>query len=285
MSSNHPGTRYQLSVQEKAGIENLTRLNLNTEVGWPDLENDTFWNLAISGHAPASKNGLPLNIAATDDDHRRISIAEFMGYVEQVRKLPRLKQVNIHPPPRQWLDETQTAVRQSDYGLMIDGFRQIADAAATLGIEIVLENMIVDWARIGDETQAEQADWGDSNVYFGVAPEEWIQICEDVGRANFALCLDTSHACTYAHTIADPGRRAETAMAFVNRPDLIRHVHWNDNYLYDSRGRVDSHALLGKGTMPIELHRAVKGLDATLLIEHFYAIEDLEEELAYIARL
>ena len=285
MAGNDAGTKYQLSVPEKAGVENLIRLNLTTEVGTPDIENNTLSDLAISGHAPGSTGGRPLNIAATDEEFRRISIAELIGYVDLTRKLPRLKQVNIHPPPRQWLDESETVVRQSEYGLMIDGFRQIADDAARWGIEIVLENMIVHWARIADDTPAEQADWEDSDVHFGVDPEEWIQICEDVGRENFALCLDTSHACTYAHTIADQGRRAEVAMAYVARPDLIRHVHWNDNYLYDSRGRVDSHALLGKGTMPIELHRAVKGLDATLLIEHFYSIEELEEELEYIAGL
>ena len=285
MAGNDAGTKYQLSVPEKAGIENVKRLGLTVETGWPDLEEDTFWDLAISGHAPASTGGRPLNIAATDDEFRQISIAEFRRYVEQVRKLPRLKQVNIHPPPKQWLDETETAVRQSDYGLMIDGFRQIAAHAARWGIEVVLENSTVDWTRIADDTPVEQIDWGDSNLDFSVAPEEWIQICDDVGRENFALCLDTSHVCTHAHTIADPERRAATAMAYVARPDLISHVHWNDNYLYDSRGRADSHALLGKGTMPIELHRAVKGLDATLLIEHFYTIEELEEELEFIARL
>ena len=274
-----------MSAPEKAGADNLKRLNLTTEVGWPDLQTNTFWDLAISGHAPASKGGRPLNIAATDDKFRKISIDEFLGYVDLVRKLPRLKQVNMHPPPRQWLDESEVAVRQSEYGLMIDGFRQIAAAAATWGIEIVLENSTVDWAHIRDDISAEHADWGSVNVDFGVAPEEWIQICEDVSRENFALCLDTSHACTHAHTISVMERRAEIVMAYVSKPDLIRHVHWNDNFLYDSRGRADSHALLGKGTMPVDLHKVVKGLDATLLIEHFYTVEDLEEELEYIAQL
>ena len=74
-------------------------------------------------------------------------------------------------------------------------------------------------------------------------------------------------------------------MGFLARPDLIRHVHWNDNYLHDPRGRVDSHALIGKGSLPKEMHRAIKTLDAMLHIEHFYTIEGLEEELEYIAQL
>ena len=131
----------------------------------------------------------------------------------------------------------------------------------------------------------DQVDWTDANVWFGVSPEEWVQICEDVDRMNVGLCLDSSHACTYAHTVADPERRAETLMAFVGRPELVRHVHWSGSWLYDSRGRADRHGLIGKGTLPVEFHRAIKGLDATLLIENFYTIEDLEEELEYIARL
>jgi hypothetical protein len=74
-------------------------------------------------------------------------------------------------------------------------------------------------------------------------------------------------------------------MGFLAKPHLIRHVHWSDNYLYDTRGRNDSHASVGQGSLPIEMHRAIKGLDATLLLEHFYSIEELEEELEYIDRL
>jgi hypothetical protein len=56
---------------------------------------------------------------------------------------------------------------------------------------------------------------------------------------------------------------------------------------YDAFGTVgnDSHANVGQGSLPIEMHRAIKGLDATLLLEHFYSIEELEEELEYIDRL
>jgi hypothetical protein len=42
---------------------------------------------------------------------------------------------------------------------------------------------------------------------------------------------------------------------------------------------------IGKGTLPFEFHRKIKRLDATLLLEHFYTIEELEEELVYIDRL
>ena len=238
MASNDAGTRYQLSAVEGTGVENLRRLGLTTELGLADSEKmAAFRDLAISGHAPQEKGGVPLNIASTDHVIRQMSIVEFLGYVDLIRKLPRLKKMNMHPPHRQWVDEGQTSGQQGDYGLMIDGIRQIARAAARWGIEIVLENNEVDWSRIADHVPADQADWTDSNVSFGTAPEEWVQICVDVGRPNVALCLDTRHACSYAHTIADPERRTEAVVAFVARPELVRHVHWKESYLYDTRGR------------------------------------------------
>ena len=270
-----------------AGIENLRRLDLTTEakIYFGTDEIRPFSDLTISGHAPLLRDGMRLNYAATDGDFRQMSIDEFLAYVDMARQFPRLKQINIHFSPKQWLDETQLAGRYGDYDRHIDGIRQIADYAARWGIEIVLENNNAYFDGIADEVPADQIDWSDRNQAFGASPEEWVQVCEDVGRPNVALCLDSSHACTYAHTFADPERREAAVMAFLAKPDLIKHVHWNDNYLYDARGRTDSHALLGKGSLPVELHRAIKGLDVTLLLEHFYTIEDLEEELEYIARL
>mgnify|MGYP003770411819 FL=1 len=117
---------------------------------------------------------------------------------------------------------------------------------------------------------------------FGASPEEWVGICVDIDRPNVGLCLDSSHLATYSHTVADDEQRKKTAMSFFDKPELIRHVHWNDNFLYDARGRIDQHAILGKGTLPVSIHRSIKNLDATLHLEHFYTIEDLEEELDYI---
>ena len=191
----------------------------------------------------------------------------------------------MHPGLRQWLNEEQTEGRRGDYDLMIEGIRQIAAHAARFGLEIVLENDNPSWAGVPDETAAADVDWLQRNISFGSSPEEWIQICEDTDRDNVGLCLDSSHACAYAHTFDDPEERRDVVMRFVAKPLLIRHVHWSDNYLYDPRGRNDSHAVLGRGSLPIEMHRAIRGLDATLLLEHFYTVEELEGELEFIANL
>ena len=276
--------KYTLSAQTKAGIDNLKRLNLTTELGM-NLGIDElrpFSGLAVSGHAPTSKDGLRLNYAAMDDDFRQKSISEILSFIEMVRQFPRLETVIMHSVPKQWLDENQVEVQYGDYNRMIDGIRQIADCAEKWGTKIALENSNAYFTGISDDVPADQIDWSGRNQDFGASSEEWIQICEDVARPNVALCLDSSHTCTYAHTFADSDQRMKVVMGYLAKPELIKHVHWNDNYLYDVRGRVDSHAILGKGSLPIEMHQVIKGLDATIIIEHFYTIQELEEELEYI---
>ena len=279
--------KHPLGAPMKAGIDNLKRLGLNTESSAnADLEEARqFSDVIVSTHAPWTVDGMRLNYAATDEAFRRRSLDIILRHIDDSRTYPNLKQVNIHPPPKQWLDDEQTEGREGDYNLMIDAMRQVADYAAGVGVEIVVENLIFYYTDIPEDTSPDQIDWSSRNLAFGAEPQEWLQICEDVDRPNLALCLDSSHACTYAHTIADPDRRAAAVMEFVSRPELIKHVHWNDNYLYDIRGRDDSHAVLGKGSMPTDLHRAIKGLNATLFLEHFYSIEELEEELDFIDRL
>ena len=247
-----------------------------------DLED--YAGVLTSAHAPASNGDMRLNVAATDAEFRRMSIDRILAFVDTARRYPNVRQVNIHFAPKRWVDDAQTAGQEGDYDLLIDAAREIAEFSAKHGIEIVMENNNAYWAELGDDVRAEDVDWSDRNGYFGQAPEEWAQTCEDVDRPNVGLCLDSSHTCTYAHTFPEEQREGRI-MAFLAKPHLIRHVHWNDNFLYDMRGRTDSHAMVGKGTLPEELHRGIKYLDATLHLEHFYSVEGLEEELAYIDSL
>lgn len=269
-----------------AGIDNLNRLRLKTECSLSDdIESSSaFSQVLISAHAPVKLGDQRLNYASTDEEFRRQSIENVKRFVDQARRYPRVRKVNLHFPPKRWNDGVQTHGQIGDYGLMVDAIREIAGFAERYGIEVVLENNNVYWDDVPEDLCLDRVDWGEQNFHFGASPEEWVQVCEEVDCSNVGLCLDSSHTVTYAHMFPED-RREDRVMAFVARPDLIRHVHWNDNYLYDLRGRVDSHALLGKGTLPVALHRCIKGLDATLLLEHFYSTEDLEEELQFIKSL
>ena len=275
--------KHQLGVTSGAGLETLRRFGLNTEASMAD-DIDYMGELAevlVSAHAPAVVDGVRLNIAATDAEFRKTSIQVIVDYVEKAARYPGVRQINMHFAPKRWYDPAQTAGQEGTYDLMIDGIRQVGAFCEGHDLELVLENNNSYWSDDIKDTPFEHVDWSGRNEYFGMAPEEWQQVAVDVDRANVGLCLDSSHVVTYSHRFPED-RREERVLAFLSRPELIRHVHWNDNYLYDARGRDDSHAALDKGTLPTEMHRRIKYLDATLLLEHFYDVEVLEEELAFI---
>lgn len=292
MTAEQAGFRHPLVATVDA-FDHIERLGLNGNAG-TTLTNEVeamnaFSQVLVSGHAPSSLqvgSKIRGNIASADDEFRDMSIRTILDYVDVARRYPRLKLVNMHFAPKRWIDETQNQCQTGAYDRLIDGIRQIAAFAERSGIQIVLENNCAyfELNGIADDVPAEKVDWADKNEYFGVSPEEWTQVCEDVDRPNVGLCLDTSHACTYAHTFPED-RRKERMLAFLAKPHLIRHVHWSDNYLYDTRGRNDSHVSVGKGSLPTELHRGIKRLDAVILLEHFYTIEELEQELEYVTAL
>ena len=281
MSTKHP-----LSAPTDVGIIDLTRLNLKAELHAttdPSIPNELS-PILISAHAPYVKNGLRLNYAAKDTEHRVNAISLLKDYISKLEMHPTIKQVNLHPPQKQWFDETQTSGREGDYELMIQAIQEIGKFANQFSLEIVIENMNASFTR-AEDLDEEKIDWSKMNISFGDSPEEWINICEDVNLENVFLCLDSSHTCTYAHKFKDDVKRKERVMAFLKRPELIRHVHWSDNYLYDNRGRKDSHLSVGRGTLPKIMHEQIKRLDATILLEHFHGIAELEEELKYIDQL
>ena len=281
------GIKHPLSAPVRSGLETLESLGLLAESSMRDEIRllDDYADVLISAHAPATApDGSRLNIAATDNDFREMSIGIITKFIDEACRYPNLKQVNVHFAPRQWIDETQTAGQEGDYDHLIDGVRRIAAHADRQDIEVVMENGILHWKDVDESVEPETRDMTTRNRYFGSAPEQWIEVCEDVDRDNVGLCLDSSHACTYAQTFPD-SQREERVLAFLKRPELIRHVHWSDNYLYDKRGRNDSHLSVGKGTLPREMHRRIKRLDATILLEHFYTVQELKEELEYIDSL
>ena len=292
MTAEQTGFRHPLVATVEA-FDHIERLGLNGNAG-STLTNEVeamnaFSQVLVSGHAPSSLqvgSKIRGNIASTDDEFRDMSIRTILDYVDVARRYPHLKLVNMHFAPKRWIDETQNQCQTGTYDRLIDGIRQIAAFAERRGIQIVLENNCAyfELNGIADDVPAEKVDWAGKNEYYGVSPEEWTQVCEDVDRPNVGLCLDTSHACTYAHTFPED-RRRERMLAFLAKPHLIRHVHWSDNYLYDTRGRNDSHVSVGKGSLPTELHRGIKRLDAVILLEHFYTIDELEQELEYVTAL
>jgi len=283
-----PRLKYPLAVPVKAGLKTINLFELRAETSLRDNVNDfrEYADVLYSAHAPTTIGEERLNIAATDRDFRNECISVFKDYIDRCAMFPNIGQINMHFGLKNWVSETQPRGQKGDYETHIESIRTLSDYARTSGIEIVLENLNCYWAlnNISDDTDFAQVNWNNSNEAFGMNPEEWIQMCLDVDRDNVQLCLDTSHVSTYGHRFPEEEREGKIE-AFLNRPDLITHVHWSDNYLYDVRGRNDSHLSVGKGSIPTDFHRRVKALEATILLEHFYTKEELHEELEYIERL
>ena len=278
--------RPPLSAMMHHPVEEIERLGLKVEGSQTaDLDQmRPYESVLLTAHGPYTDTGLRLNPAATDREFREHSIRVIEAYIDMTAAFPNLTQINIHFGHIRRLEEDQTRGREGDYGLQVEAFRRIADFAAARGKEIVLENSGATWSAVPADTPYDRVDWSRQSASFGIDPQEWVRVCEDVDRPNVGLCLDTSHACTHAHRFPEE-QRPDVLFSFLERPDLIRHVHWSDNYLYDVRGRTDSHEILGRGTEPVEFHRAVKGLDAIILLETKCTVEELEEQLAFIDTL
>ena len=282
-------TKYKLSSPVATGLETLLRLDLNAETSLRDDVKDfvDFADVLTSAHAPTSVNGNRMNIAATDRDFRDISMSVLFDYIDRCAEFPNIRHLNVHYAHKRWVSDEQTQGQIGDYEIHISSIRELGDYSAKHDIQIVLENQNSQWKdnSISVETPFSEIDWDNQNrEAFGMAPEEWIQMCIDANHENVKLCLDSSHICTYSHRFPE-SERENKVFKFLSRPELIDHVHWSDNYLYDNRGRSDSHLPVGKGSLPVDLHRSIKELDATLLLEHFYTIEDLEQELDWINSL
>ncbi|MFL2746696.1 MAG: TIM barrel protein [Dehalococcoidia bacterium] len=287
---NNFGTKRPISLQAKAGERLIKQFEFGSESSLADVENlDSLKNLKYlltSAHAPQDLGELRLNIASEEDDYRDFSISTMNNFIDSISDFPNVRKINMHFPPKRWQKITQTKGRVGNYSIMIDSIIKIASYAAKHDILLVLENLNSYWwdNQLSDGVDLNEVDWETKDEAFGMSPEEWIKICEDVSSDNVKLCLDSSHVCTYAHRFP-PEQREERVMSFLKKSELIDHVHWSDNYLFDLRGRRDSHLLVGDGSLPLQFHKKIKNLDATLLLEHYYDEAGLLKELDYIKKL
>ena len=269
-----------------AGREVLERYGFGVEAptSLKDPAIDPVADLVVSAHALYSKDGIRLSIADVDDSRRSASIAEIVAYIEAaVSRFPNLRQINMHASPKRFLYEQFMLL--GDYARLIDAIREIATTAAKHGLNIVVENNRAYWDGVPDDTEAETVDRREQNDYFATAPEEWRQVQIDVDRPNVSLCLDTSHACTYAQTVENLAEREAIMMRYLEAGDALKHFHWNGNDLLTNAGRQDKHFSLHEDSLPEILHARIKTWEGTRLLEHWYGEEKLEGELKYIGTL
>jgi sugar phosphate isomerase/epimerase len=113
----------------------------------------------------------------------------------------------------------------------VAGLREIVDHARATGLVICLENNRLYWDGVANEAAPEEVDRSGQNHICGSTPEEWLGLWHAIGRDELRLCLDTSHAATYAARSSDPARAGALLDEYLAEPDLIAHVHWSDSWL------------------------------------------------------
>jgi 2-methylcitrate synthase len=276
----------KLMLPSRSGREILMRHGFHAEAGtsFSDPANASVADLVRSAHALYSNQDGRLSIADVNDRIREESIAEIEGYIDEARVLfPSLEQINMHCSPKRWASETRPL--EGDYSRLIDAIRRIAARADKHGLIVVVENNRAYWEDVPADLPADQVDRDVQNDYFGIEPDEWIGIQRDVDRHNVFLCLDTSHACTYAQTATEAADRRAIMFRYLDAGDALRHFHWNGNDLLTSAGRMDKHFSLHEDVLPRELHARIKTWDATHLLEHWYGEEALNLELNFIQTL
>ncbi|MBI3974622.1 MAG: sugar phosphate isomerase/epimerase [Chloroflexi bacterium] len=234
----------------------------------------------VSVHLPYSLDGRRFNVGASDEAVRRGAIESVKAAIDRAKLLGAQRGI-IHPMGiSRWDGSMEATWEQTVAGLV-----EVVDHARATGFQLCLENNVHYWDGIPDETLPEQADRGATNHIFGSTPAEWRDLWRAVGREELRLCLDTSHAATYAARSSDPAKAEQLLGEFLAQPELIAHVHWSDSWLCDPRGRRDAHLPVGTGTLPRAFHARVKALDATKHLEHKATPPQLRAELTFIEGL
>jgi sugar phosphate isomerase/epimerase len=234
----------------------------------------------VSMHLPYVSTGEVWNVGS-EDEAVRASVLERVKRAIDTAKGVGAERGVIHPMGiARWSGQAGGTLERT-----IEGLRELADHARSVGFLLCLENNRLYWESVPTETAPEDADRSNANYIFGSTPQEWFGLWHAIGRDELRLCLDTSHTATYAALSSDPTKAELLLNEYLAEPDLIAHVHWSDSWLCDVRGRPDAHLPVGTGTLPPAFHARVKALPALKHLEHKATPEQLRAEIAFIDAL
>ncbi|MBL7201866.1 MAG: TIM barrel protein [Anaerolineae bacterium] len=294
---------WMLAISPEAGEAVVRRYGLWVEAYTrpDDPRTLTVADRVISGHAPGMLpgwDGWRVHIASTQPDLRGASLLALRAYIERAHGLfPNLRHINMHAAPHRFPDPPiRPGARPvpplrpelARWDLLVEGARSVARLCGSLGLTLSVENNWAYWDGVAPETPPEACDPEGFVEYFCTAPEEWLRLAAEVDEANFAMCLDPSHAAPYCHRWPE-GQRQEVLGRFLADRSRVGHVHWNDSCLGEVRGRDDLHLPVGEGDLGDGFHRAIRewaGQEGHIaVLEHFYDEGALERELGYVRGL
>ena len=281
----------------KAGLAIMERYDLFCENGarWDDPLLEECAERVLTAHMPYEMEiegkKCRINLASPNEEFRKKSLEALEDYVRGVSRAPNCMAVVSHPAPHFWSEDAgeKCEVREvGEYGHLIESLKHLSRLAQETGVVFVVENNRCPWSDIPLEEEFDhEKHHGKVHEYFATSPHEWARLPEDVGEVAFGLCLDTSHAVTYAQRFPLAARQGILDLYLDLSNDRLWHVHWNDNFLETKKGRDDAHITLGKGSLSQEYHRAVWETPSvkTWMLEHWTDENDLAFERRLIERL
>ncbi len=208
-----------------------------------------------------------LNLAATDKETREMSLQRLRQAIDTGCQYP-VDRMVIHTIGYESIE----GVPSGSYDQMISSLQSLADYAAEKKIMLCVENQVLRESHI-------------RRVY-GSNATEWLQIYQDIDRANVLLTLDSSHAATSVAIYETAEERAERIFDFLRHPERIGHVHWSDSRITNNEARFnDMHLVPGQGDLPREFHKALKQLPVIKVLEQRRSEEEALAGLKFIESL
>ncbi len=220
-----------------------------------------------------------INIGALDDSWRQRSLEILTKGINIAGEIGASK-VIMHSGFYRWEGEVA-----GEYARLIDGIKELAKVVNKNGLKLCVENNTFSFRGCPQDVTPEDIDKYREKMTFADYEDDWAEIVKDVGDPNVRLCLDTSHSVTSAQRVSSLDKRVEIMHKFLDPGELINHVHWSGNHLVDIRGRKDSHLPVNEGSIPLEISKRIRSLDATLLLERKINPEMFLKELEFIHTL
>lgn len=287
----------KILVPLEAGIGVMDRYDLfcESKYDWTSAAFQECAERVVTAHAPyqmeVDGESRRVNIASPNEDFRESSLAFVEEFIQGADAAPNCKTIVSHAAPHYWVEDAGEPCDVREVGqhdLFVEGLQRLSRATADKGLRLALENNREPWADLGpDDSFNYEVHHGKVREYFATSPREWVDLPDQVNEPAFGLCLDTSHATTYAQRFPAPARAGVLDLFLTLAPDRLWHIHWSDNFLESAEGRKDCHLTLGKGDLPKEFHRNILACPSvtTLLLEHWVDEDQLAFEMRFIERL
>jgi sugar phosphate isomerase/epimerase len=289
--------RKEILIPGEAGPVLMERYGLFCEFRgrWGDAASADCADRIRAARAPSSVElkgrARLVNVASPNAQYRAYSLGVIEEFIRGVVHAPECRLIVLPSAPRFWDEDAGQAcsIREvGQYGCLIESLKRLSIVAREAGVSLAVENHWAPWTEIADDQDFHHdVHHGKTREFFASAPKEWAGIPEDVAEPELGLCLDTSHAVTYAHRFPLEAREGMLGLYLTLAGGRLWHVIWSDNRLASKEGRRSLRLHLGKGDIPRRIHGRLWETPSakTYAFPHWDHEGELADDLRFVERL